>query len=52
MNYDIITEEDYRKALQRFLELCEAEKTEDDVKEMFLLMEIMEKYERDNCCCN
>lgn len=49
MNYDIETEDDYRDALRRFLQICEAPKDETEVKEMFLLMQLMEKYERANC---
>jgi len=52
MNYDIITEDDYRDALKRFLEICDAPKNEDEVKEMYLLMAEMEKYERNNCSYN
>ena len=48
----IETEDDYRDALQRFLEICEAPKDIDEVKEMFLLMDLMEKYERANCSYN
>lgn len=49
MIYDIVTEDDYRDALNRFRQICEAPKSEDEVKEMFLLMTLMEKYERENC---
>ncbi|HKI90608.1 MAG TPA: hypothetical protein VKA38_16395 [Draconibacterium sp.] len=42
-------EDDYRDALKRFLEICETPKDADEVKELFLLMDLMEKYERENC---
>lgn len=45
----IETEDDYRDALKRFLEICEAPKNTDEIKELFLLMDLMEKYERNNC---
>ena len=45
----IDTEDDYRDALNRFLELSDSVKTDDDLKEMLLLMNLMEKYERENC---
>jgi len=47
---DIIeTEDDYRAAIKRFLEICETPKNSEELCEMYLLMDIMEKYERDNC---
>ncbi len=45
----IETEDDYRDALKRFLEICEAPKDVNEVKELFILMDVMEKYERNNC---
>ena len=45
----IETEEEYRKGLLRFVELCESEKTDEDLKELVLLTNLMEKYERANC---
>ena len=45
----IETEDDYRDALKRFLEICESPKDSDEIKELFLLMDLMEKYERENC---
>lgn len=45
----IETEDDYRDALKRFLEICEAPKDSDEIKELYLLMNLMEKYERENC---
>ena len=52
MNYSIETEDDYRNALNRFLEICSEPKDEDEVKEMYLLMDLMGKYERNNCSYN
>ncbi|MDD4144512.1 MAG: hypothetical protein PHN68_07745 [Prolixibacteraceae bacterium] len=46
---DIVTENDYLKALDRFLELCGSEKTGEELKELLLLIDLMEKYERENC---
>lgn len=48
----IETEDDYRDALKRFLEICEAPKDREEIKELFLLMNLMEKYERENCSYN
>ncbi|WP_297092100.1 hypothetical protein [uncultured Draconibacterium sp.] len=52
MNYEIDTEDDYREALDRFLAICSAPQSEGEVKEMYLLMALMEKYERENCSSN
>lgn len=45
----IETEDDYREALKRFLEICEAPKDSEEEKELYVLMDLMEKYERNNC---
>ncbi len=45
----IETEDDYREALKRFLEICGAPKNSEEEKELFLLMNLLEKYERKNC---
>ena len=45
----IETEDDYREALSRFIKLCESEKSDNELKEMLLLIDLMEKYERANC---
>lgn len=50
--YQIETEEDYRDALKRFMKICESQKTDEDIEEMFLLIDLMEKYERANCSQN
>ncbi len=52
MKYEIETEDDYRDALNRFLEICNTPKSEEEIKEMYLLMSLMEKYERENCSYN
>jgi hypothetical protein len=49
MIYEIETEEDYQQAIKRFLEICSGPKNNDEEKEMYLLMALMEKYERNNC---
>jgi hypothetical protein len=46
---EIETEKDYREALNRFIEICESKKTDEEIKEMLLLADLMEKYERANC---
>lgn len=52
MIYEIETEEDYQQGLKRFLEICAGPKNSDEEQEMYLLMALMEKYERDNCSTN
>ena len=52
MNYQIETEEDYRKALIKVLEICDVHKTENELKELYLLMDSLSKYERKNCSKN
>ena len=52
MIYEIATEEDYQEALKRFLDICGSPKDDGEVKEMYLLMDLMGKYERDNCSIN
>ncbi|MCF6356564.1 MAG: hypothetical protein L3J54_02050 [Draconibacterium sp.] len=52
MNYQIETEEEYREALNRVLEICDIHKTENDLKELYVLMDSLAKYERDNCALN
>lgn len=49
MIYDIVTEDDYRDALKRFLDICTAPESDEETREMLLLMILMEKYERENC---
>ena len=52
MIYEIETEEEYQQGLKRFLEICGSQKDDDELKEMELLMVLMEKYERENCSIN
>jgi hypothetical protein len=49
---EIHTEDDYRDALLRFIDLCETQKTDDDLNELLLLSRQLEKYERTNCGSN
>ncbi len=43
------TEEDYRDALRRFLEILENEMDEDKEEELARLIWLMETYEYENC---
>jgi len=52
MIYEIETEEEYQQGLKRFLEICAGPQNEEELKEMYLLMALMEKYERENCSTN
>lgn len=52
MIYEIETEDDYQQGLKRFLELCNGPKDDDEITEMYLLMSLMENYERNNCSAN
>jgi len=52
MDYQINTEEDYREALTRILEICDVRKNEGELKELYVLMDLLDKYERDNCDIN
>ncbi len=45
----IETEEEYRKALLRFLEIGEAPKNESEAVELILLIKRMEEYEEKHC---
>lgn len=49
MMVEIVTEEDYQEGLKRFLELTSGQQNDEELKEMYLLMDLMEKYERENC---
>jgi len=45
----LYTEDDYREALKRFLEICETpEDTEEEI-ELEKLMYLLEEYEKENC---
>jgi hypothetical protein len=52
MIYEIETDDDYRDALKRFLEICKDPKDTTEVKEMYVLMDMMAKYERESCAEN
>jgi hypothetical protein len=52
MIYEIETEDDYQQGLKRFLEISNGTMEEDDLKELYVLMALMEKYERENCSTN
>ncbi len=45
----IFTENEYRKAIVRFLEICDAELGTPEYDEALLLSKLMEEYE--NCSC-
>ncbi len=45
----IETEQEYREALSRFIEICQSQKSDEDLKELLLLSNLMEKYERAEC---
>ncbi|WP_340113302.1 hypothetical protein [Maribellus mangrovi] len=46
---EIETEEDYREALNRFLQICNIPKNEKEEQEFFRLSKLMEEYEEKNC---
>ena len=43
------TEEDYREALARFIEICNAPQDTPQAIELFRLIELLEDYEKENC---
>ncbi|MBN1820948.1 MAG: hypothetical protein JXR31_13800 [Prolixibacteraceae bacterium] len=43
------TEDDYREALTRFIEICNAPQDSAHTEELFKLIKLLEKYEKDNC---
>jgi len=45
----LFTEDEYRLALKRFLEICDAEENTPEAEELQQLMIVMEIYERENC---
>ena len=49
MNERLITEDDYREALRRFIEIMENENDPIDECELTRLIELMETYEYENC---
>lgn len=49
MEDTIYTEDDYRKAIVRFLEICDAEPGTPEHEEALKLTQLMEKYENMSC---
>ena len=45
----LLTEDDYRDALKRFLEICGAPECVHEINELEKLMYLLEVYERENC---
>lgn len=49
MNDSLKTEDDYREALKRFVEILESDEGTYDACELFKLMRKLETYEQENC---
>lgn len=49
LNKTLFTEEEYREALRRFLEICDAPDGSPEADELEHLMTVMEIYEQENC---
>jgi hypothetical protein len=49
MKQILFTEDEYREALKRFLEICDAPEDTSEAKELEQLMVVMEIYEQENC---
>ena len=45
----IFTEDEYREALKRFLEICDTLDNTAEAEELEMLMTVMEIYEQENC---
>lgn len=45
----LFTEDEYREALKRFLEICDAPENTAEAEELEQLMTVMEIYEQENC---
>lgn len=45
----LVTEDDYREALHRFLQICDTTADTPEAKELEQLMLLMEIYEQENC---
>jgi len=45
----LFTEDEYREALKRFLEICDTEDNTPEADELEQLMTVMEIYEQENC---
>ncbi len=46
----IFTEDEYRQALKRFMEICDAPEGSPEAEELEILITLMEIYEQENCC--
>ena len=49
MQETLYTEDDYREALKRFLEICDAPEDSPEAEDLEKLMTVMEIYEQENC---
>ncbi len=49
MKQILFTEDEYREALKRFLEICDAPEGTPEAEELEQLMVVMEIYEQENC---
>jgi predicted house-cleaning noncanonical NTP pyrophosphatase (MazG superfamily) len=49
MNDRIITEEEYREALKRFIEILESGSESENEEELANLMRLLDTYEYENC---
>ena len=45
----IFTEDEYRKALKRFMEICDAPEDTPEAEDLEKLMYLLEVYEQENC---
>lgn len=45
----LFTEDEYREALKRFLEICDKPEGTPEAEELEQLMTVMEIYEQENC---
>jgi hypothetical protein len=45
----LFTEDDYREALKRFMEICDASEDSPEANELEKLMYLLQIYEQDNC---
>ena len=45
----LYTEDDYREAVKRFMEICDASEYTEEADELEKLMYLMQIYEQENC---
>ena len=45
----LFTEDDYRQAIKRFMEICDAPEDTPEANELKKLIYLMQIYEQDNC---